>query len=185
MIINSSFKGWIKRKVILLPEYFISRKPKRILFSCHIRGGRGTGLPVPRIFVPGTWVPKLKIPGLSQGFLSQFQESQGFASHGTTLGLPEFLGLLGTRVPGTVPGFWNFSKKKHYLLITNAAHFLKMNPYCTQIKIFEWNIKISIKVQIKKRSHEATRGPLRSLILNEVLISIFFKRRQIIRNMLS
>ena len=124
------------------------------------RDGHGTGLPVPRIFVPGTWVPKLKIPGLSQGFLSQSQESQGFASHGTTLGLPEFLGLLGTRVPGTVPGFRNFSKE-HDLLIMNATHFFKMNPYCTQIIFLMKYIKISIKLQIKKkvtRPHEVIWG---------------------------
>ena len=66
---------------------------------CFDRDGPGTGLPVPRIFVPGTWVPKLGIPGLSQRFLSQSQESQGFVSHGTTLGQPEFFGLLGNRVP--------------------------------------------------------------------------------------
>ena len=43
--------------------------------------------------------------------LSQSQESQGFVSHGTTLRQPEFLGLVGTRVPGTVPRFLNFLKK--------------------------------------------------------------------------
>ena len=33
-------------------------------FPFEIRDGHGTGLQVTKIFVPGTWVPKPKIPGL-------------------------------------------------------------------------------------------------------------------------
>ena len=91
------------------------------------RDGHGMGLPVPTIFIPGIRVPKLKIPGLFQRFLSKSRESQGFVSHGTTLGQPEFLGLLGTRVPGTVPGFWNFLLK-HDLLITFLQHKSLWHP---------------------------------------------------------
>ena len=80
------------------------------------RDGHGTGLPASTIFVPGTWVPKPKIPGLSQRFFSKSQESQGFVSYWTTLEQPKFLGLLMARVsgfgcardfcPGTVPAIF-------------------------------------------------------------------------------
>ena len=62
-------------------------------------------MPVRTIFVPGTWVPKLRIQGLSQRFLSQSQESQRFMSHETILGQPEFLAL---ESQGQSRDFWIF-----------------------------------------------------------------------------
>ena len=59
-------------------------------------------------FVRGTWALKLGISELSQRFLSQSKESKGFLPHETTLGQPEFLGLLGTWVQATVPEIREF-----------------------------------------------------------------------------
>ena len=75
------------------------------------QGWARAGLPVPMIFVLGTWVPKLRIPGLFGRFLSQSQESQRFVSHGTTFGQLEFLGLLETNnfEKLTSRAFWHIS----------------------------------------------------------------------------
>ena len=104
---------------------------------------------VPRIFVPVQRVPRICVP---------------WDDFGTT----RILGTAWELSPRDSPGISEFFEK-HDLLIMNATHFFKMNPYCTQI-IFLMKYKNIINLQIKKRSHEATRGHLSSLILNEVLI---------------
>ena len=80
-----------------------------MIFFSFGRDRHGTGLLVPRIFVSGTWVPQLRIPGLSQGFLSQSRLSQGFVSHETILGQPNSWSCFELASHGTVPVFWNFS----------------------------------------------------------------------------
>ena len=59
-----------RNKYILACLRLILRWTHFFIFWEESRDGHGTGLPVPRIFVPGTWVPKLIIPGLTQRFLS-------------------------------------------------------------------------------------------------------------------
>ena len=136
-------RNWRKINVESYPSTSLRRRRGLWVKSKLHQGWAWDGLPVPRIFVPGIRVQKLKIPGLSQRFVSQSQEYQGFVSHGTTLGQPEFLGLFGTRVQLDSPGILEFFVKKHDLLIKSYT-FLQRH--------YDWKILSLLSLDVQKKN---------------------------------